>query len=115
MTSLFRRLKGGDSNRTSDDRGSDEDLAATGEVVKDGSLRYVGAKAANDSPVSYQEASGAPVEAVSPLGLDVGNVTIIFLNLSKMVGTGIFSTRRFSRRHSIRQANLIFIHSLIHI
>ena len=48
--------------------------ATTGEEIQDGHLRYVGAKAANDSPESYQEASGAPVEAVSPLGLNVGSV-----------------------------------------
>jgi hypothetical protein len=40
------------------------------------------------APVGYQEASGAPVETQSPLGYTVGPVTIIFLNLSKMVGTG---------------------------
>ncbi|KAK4554628.1 hypothetical protein LTR86_008130 [Recurvomyces mirabilis] len=79
----------------------EETQATTGEEIKDGQLRYVGAKAANESPVSYQEASGAPVEATSPLGLNVGSFTIVFLNISKMIGTGIFSTRTKSHPHRI--------------
>lgn len=46
-----------------------------------GDLTYVPVKAANDAQVSYQDASGAPVESHSPLGLSVGSITIIFLNL----------------------------------
>ena len=65
--------------------------------VSDGSLHYVVEKAENDTPPTYQEASGAPVETRSPLGYAVGPVTIVFLNLSKMVGTGIYSTRKHSR------------------
>ncbi len=61
--------------------------------VSDGSLKFVVEKGGNDSPPSYQEASGAPVEVRSPLGYDVGAVTIIFLNISKMIGTGVYSTR----------------------
>lgn len=64
----------------------------SGEVT-DGSLKYTLEKGGNDSPVSYQEASGAPVEHNSPLGYDVGSITIIFLNVSKMIGTGVYSTR----------------------
>ncbi|KAL2145695.1 hypothetical protein VTI28DRAFT_6570 [Corynascus sepedonium] len=60
--------------------------------VTDGSLKYTLEKGGNDSPESYQEASGAPVERQSPLGYDVGAVTIIFLNVSKMIGTGVYST-----------------------
>ncbi|KAL2148621.1 hypothetical protein VTH82DRAFT_2175 [Thermothelomyces myriococcoides] len=63
----------------------------SGEVT-DGSLKYTLEKGGNDSPVSYQEASGAPVEHNSPLGYDVGSITIIFLNVSKMIGTGVYST-----------------------
>lgn len=63
------------------------------EVVTDGNLHYVVEKAENDTPATYQEASGAPVETKSPLGYAVGPITIVFLNLSKMVGTGIYSTR----------------------
>ncbi|KAH8890353.1 amino acid transporter [Thozetella sp. PMI_491] len=60
--------------------------------VSDGSLQYTREKGGNDSLPSYQEASGAPVETKSPLGYDVGAVTIIFLNVSKMIGTGVYST-----------------------
>ncbi|AEO64684.1 uncharacterized protein THITE_2042402 [Thermothielavioides terrestris NRRL 8126] len=60
--------------------------------VTDGSLQYTLEKGGNDSVPSYQEASGAPVERDSPLGYDVGAVTIIFLNVSKMIGTGVYST-----------------------
>ncbi|KAF2023273.1 amino acid transporter-like protein [Setomelanomma holmii] len=40
----------------------------------------------------YQDANGAPVEQVSPLGYHVGWAGILFLNVSQMVGTGVFST-----------------------
>ncbi|KAF9690886.1 hypothetical protein EKO04_010936 [Ascochyta lentis] len=60
--------------------------------VSDGSLQYVVEKSGNTNEISYQEASGAPVESDSPLGYSVGAITIICLNLSKMVGTGIYST-----------------------
>jgi hypothetical protein len=46
----------------------------------------------NGIPV-YQDANGAPVETVSPLGYHVGWAGILFLNVSQMVGTGVFSTR----------------------
>ena len=61
--------------------------------VTDGSLKYTREKGGNDSLPSYQEASGAPVESHSPLGYSVGPITIIFLNVSKMIGTGVYSTR----------------------
>ena len=61
--------------------------------VSEGKLKYVANKGGNNSQASYQEASGAPVEVNSPLGYKVGAITILFLNLSKMIGTGIFSTR----------------------
>lgn len=54
-----------------------------------GDQKYVGEQGDNTDVVAYQEASGAPVETHSPLGYNVGPVTIVFLNLSKMVGTGI--------------------------
>ncbi|KAF4466608.1 high-affinity methionine permease [Fusarium albosuccineum] len=66
--------------------------AENGAEISDGNFHYVVGKAGNDSEVSYQEAIGAPVELDSPLGYSVGPVTIIFLNISKMVGTGVFST-----------------------
>lgn len=60
--------------------------------VSDGSLKYTLEKGGNDSQPSYQEATGAPVESRSPLGYSVGPITIIFLNVSKMIGTGVYST-----------------------
>lgn len=62
--------------------------------VSDGSLQYVVEHSGNTHEVSYQEASGARVESNSPLGYSVGAITIIFLNLSKMIGTGVYSTRK---------------------
>ncbi|KAK3998132.1 amino acid permease-domain-containing protein [Cladorrhinum sp. PSN332] len=84
-------------------RGEDDDAVATtagspaldrvdSSEVTDGSLKYTLEKGGNDSQPSYQEASGAPVERNSPLGYTVGPVTIIFLNISKMIGTGVYST-----------------------
>lgn len=69
--------------------------ADQGAEVSDGTLRYVAVgHAGNDSGPTYQEATGAPVEVDSPLGYDVGPVTIIFLNVSMMIGTGVYSTRK---------------------
>lgn len=53
---------------------------------------FVGEKANNDT-TTYQDADGAPVERDSPLGYRVGTWTALFLNVSLMIGTGIFSTR----------------------
>lgn len=64
--------------------------------IDDGSLHYTVEGGANSSKLTYQEASGAPVETQSPLGYSVGWITVVFLNLSKMIGTGVFSTRTFS-------------------
>lgn len=55
--------------------------------------QHIGEAGGNDAPSAYQDASGAPVETSSPLGYSVGPVTILFLNISMMIGTGIFSTR----------------------
>ncbi|KAK8085887.1 high-affinity methionine permease [Apiospora hydei] len=57
-----------------------------------GSLEYVAEAGGNDAPSTYQIATGAPVEDHSPLGYNVGPVTIIFLNISMMIGTGVYST-----------------------
>ena len=67
----------------------------TDDVKVDGSLEFVHEVAGNDSKPSYQEASGAPVENISPLGTQVGWLTTIFLNIGQMIGTGVFSTRMF--------------------
>ncbi|KAL6360675.1 hypothetical protein LRP88_06382 [Fusarium phalaenopsidis] len=61
-------------------------------VIQDGGLAYTRVKGGNGSKPSYQEAVGAPVESDSPLGYNVGWVTVIFLNVNMMIGTGIFST-----------------------
>lgn len=63
----------------------------------DDSLYYTVEEGENSSKPTYQEVSGAPVETHSPLGYSVGWVTIIFLNISKMIGTGVFSTRKGHR------------------
>ena len=65
-------------------------------VIHDGNLAYTVEKAENGSKPSYQEAAGAPVESKSPLGYHVGWLTVIFLNVNQMIGTGIFSTRKTS-------------------
>lgn len=62
------------------------------------SLKYIQEIGGNTSKATYQEASGAPVEVNSPLGYSVGWVTVIFLNLSKMIGTGVFSTRVYLQK-----------------
>lgn len=59
--------------------------------ITDGTLHYVVEKAGNDSGPTYQEATGAPPEVESPLGYSVGSCTIIMLNVSNMIGTGVFS------------------------
>lgn len=46
--------------------------------------------------LKYEEAAvnvGAPVELVSPLGYHVGPVSVVFLSVGKMIGTGVFTTR----------------------
>lgn len=59
-------------------------------------LKFTTETGGNTSKATYQEASGAPVEVNSPLGYSVGWVTVVFLNLSKMIGTGVFSTRTYT-------------------
>ncbi|KAF2013583.1 LAT family L-amino acid transporter [Aaosphaeria arxii CBS 175.79] len=78
--------------RSADDKGESNSAPVDHGEVTVGNLHYVVGKAGNDSPPAYQEASGAPVETKSPFGYAVGAVTIVFLNLSKMIGTGIYST-----------------------
>jgi hypothetical protein len=62
-------------------------------VIRDGDLAFTKVEGGNGGGKTYQEAAGAPVEHDSPLGYHVGSITIIFLNINKMIGTGIFSTR----------------------
>ena len=70
--------------------------AASGQILSTGGdLKYTVEQSGNGSLPSYQEVTGAPVEAESPLGYSVGPVTVVFLNISKMIGTGVYSTRMF--------------------
>lgn len=64
-----------------------------------GSTKYVGERGGNDAPLTYQEATGAPVEHNSPLGYSVGPVTIVLINVTMMIGTGIYSTRTSEKIH----------------
>ncbi|KAL7424321.1 hypothetical protein Q5752_000003 [Cryptotrichosporon argae] len=57
-----------------------------------GSLEYIIEEAENGGGETYQEATGAPVERKSPLGLGASWVVILSLNINQMIGTGVFST-----------------------
>lgn len=72
-------------------KGSIQEVTDT-ENIESGSLTYTHEAGENSSLPTYQEASGAPVEIKSPLRYSVGPATIIALNLSQMIGTGVFST-----------------------
>lgn len=63
------------------------------EFVEKGGLQYVGEQGGNGAQATFQEAHGAPVEKENPLGYNVGWWTTLFLNISMLIGTGIFSTR----------------------
>jgi hypothetical protein len=58
---------------------------------------FISEKGGNDAPATYQDASGAPVENDSPLGYSVGPITITLLNITMMIGAGIYSTRVLQR------------------
>ncbi|KAL4783121.1 amino acid permease-domain-containing protein [Aspergillus varians] len=62
------------------------------EEVSTAGGHYISEKGGNDAPPTYQDASGAPVEHKSPLGYSVGPVTITLLNITMMIGAGIYST-----------------------
>jgi hypothetical protein len=64
-------------------------------VIREGSTEYTAAEGLNSSTVTYQDASGAPVETASPLGYSVDVLVGFCLNINQMVGTGIFSTREW--------------------
>ena len=47
-------------------------------------------------PEYYEDAGvniGAPTEMISPLGYHVDSISVVFLNVGKIIGTGVFSTR----------------------
>ncbi|KAG6364290.1 hypothetical protein INS49_005890 [Diaporthe citri] len=72
--------------------GADVATADNASQISDGSITYIGENGGNNAAATYQEASGAPVESDSPLGYAVGPVTILLMNISMMIGTGIYST-----------------------
>ncbi|KAF1955073.1 amino acid transporter [Byssothecium circinans] len=71
------------SNRSNDSVDAD--------VVKERNAQ-IGEQVIVDGVEIYQDANGAPVEQISPLGYHVGWFGILFLNVSQMIGTGVFST-----------------------
>ncbi|KAF2822425.1 high-affinity methionine permease [Ophiobolus disseminans] len=71
--------------------GNDSDDTIDASVVKEKNSQISEQVYVNGVPV-YQDGNGAPVEQVSPLGYHVGWAGILFLNVSQMVGTGVFST-----------------------
>ncbi|KAI4746120.1 amino acid transporter [Aureobasidium sp. EXF-12298] len=74
-------------------RSSSNDVFSSHEIVSTkGDLKFVVEQGGNGSQPSYQEVSGAPVEANSSLGYAVGPLTIVFINIGKMIGTGVYST-----------------------
>ena len=71
---------------------SDSDGGAPAVQISTGSTQYIGEKGGNNAPLTYQDASGAPVEHESPLGYSVSPVTLTLLNITMMIGAGIYST-----------------------
>ncbi|OCF32482.1 high-affinity methionine permease [Kwoniella heveanensis BCC8398] len=57
----------------------------------DGKDQFVGEKGGNGAQATIQDASGAPVESQNPLGYSVGWWSALFLNITMLIGTGIFS------------------------
>ncbi|OLN96833.1 High-affinity methionine permease 4 [Colletotrichum chlorophyti] len=89
FSKLSSRFKTADGNvPPTDVEASDSEHS----IIRDGDFAYTLAKGGNGSRPAYQEAVGAPVEKQSPLGYHVGWLTVIFLNVNQMIGTGIFST-----------------------
>ncbi|KAG9517781.1 amino acid transporter, partial [Aureobasidium melanogenum] len=89
--SFFRRSVHGktDDSTTS----SSNDVFSSHEIVSTtGDLKFVVEQGCNGSQPSYQEVSGAPVETKSSLGYAVGPLTIVLINVGKMIGTGVYST-----------------------
>ncbi|KAF5003841.1 hypothetical protein FDECE_9634 [Fusarium decemcellulare] len=76
------------------DRAADPATVLEGqrETISNGSTQYVVEKGGNGAQATYQDASGAPIESDSPLGYSVGPVTITLLNITMMIGAGIYST-----------------------
>lgn len=92
MAVLHRFLHPFGPNQAADAKVSGSD--ARHGFVDAGEFEYAIEQGGNGSGLSYQEVSGAPVEKDSPLGYSVGSITILFLNISMMIGTGVYSTRQ---------------------
>ena len=86
----FRWRKGASSSTTADQ--DQHRYSQQNTIIAEGDLKFAVETGENNSSPSYQEVSGAPVETRSPLGYHVGSVTVVFLNLSKIIGTGVYST-----------------------
>jgi len=71
---------------------SDGDGAEPAAQISTGSTQYISEKGGNNAPLTYQDASGAPVEHESPLGYSVNPVTLTLLNITMMIGAGVYST-----------------------
>lgn len=71
---------------------SDGDGGEPAAQISTGSTQYISEKGGNNAPLTYQDASGAPVEHQSPLGYSVNPVTLTLLNITMMIGAGIYST-----------------------
>lgn len=74
--------------------GNDSESSVDVSVVREKNAQ-IGEQLYVDGVAIYQDGNGAPVEQVSPLGYHVGYAGILFLNVSQMVGTGVFSTRQY--------------------
>jgi len=70
---------------------SDGDGAEPAAQISTGSTPYISEKGGNNAPLTYQDASGAPVEHESPLGYSVNSVTLTLLNITMMIGAGVYS------------------------
>jgi len=67
----------------------------THEFIIEGDTQFIGEKGGNGAETTYQDVSGAPVESDNPLGYNVGWWSALFLNITMIIGTGIFSFRMF--------------------
>lgn len=90
---------------TSIDHGAHINLGHTQgtHFVLEKGLKFVGEQGGNGADATYQDVSGAPVESQNPLGYGVGWWSALFLNITMIIGTGIFSFRTFT--HSVCASN----------
>ncbi|ODO09525.1 hypothetical protein I350_03128 [Cryptococcus amylolentus CBS 6273] len=68
-----------------------EDDVARPQYFVDDDLKFVGEQGGNGAQATYQDAYGAPVEGKNPLGYSVGWWSALFLNVTMLIGTGIYS------------------------